>query len=129
MGFSSRARLDVQKHVEAEEAQVRQQQKQKIDAEKSAIDQRLQKFWSDDLQTIKQSLQAPAAIDKFSGLSLVADRKTHVDGAVCDTVLNKLFAELEAKGTTLTETAKERLACYGVCHAQIFADMTNIDNW
>lgn len=127
MGFSTRSRVDAERYAAAETQKVKQQQQ--VDAEKAVTDQRLQKFWGGDVATIKQYLSAPAAIDKFSGLSLVADRKAHVDGAVCDTVLNKLFVELEAEGTTLTETAKERLACYGVCHAQIFADMTNIDNW
>ena len=129
MGFSTRSRVDAERYVAAETQKVQQQQQQQVDAEKAVTDQRLQKFWGGDVATIKQYLSARAAIDKFSGLSLVADRKAHVDGAVCDTVLNKLFVELEAEGVSLSEDAKERLACYGVCHAQVFADMTSIDNW
>src|ERR1700693_6133860 len=115
MGFSTRSRVDAERYVAAETQKVQQQQQQQVDAEKAVTDLRLQKFWGGDVATIKQYLSARAAIDKFSGLSLVADRKAHVDGAVCDTVLNKLFVELEAEGVSLSEDAKERLACYGVC--------------
>jgi hypothetical protein len=126
MGFSSRARLDVQKYVETEEQKVKQQQQKKVDADKAEVNQKVSRFWSQPVQVLKtlHDLNPEGAIDKYCGLTRTTEARTHERQS---TTFDEYIHKLAESGTVLSDDAQQRLVIYAI--AQVFADLTLQENW
>jgi hypothetical protein len=128
MGFSSRARLDVQRYVETEETKVKQQQQQKVDGDKAQVNQKVSRFWSQPLQVLKtlHDLRPEGSIDKCSGLTRTNETRTHEEQS---TAFNTFIQQLEENGTTMNDDSQQRLVLYAIAQSEVFADLTLQENW
>jgi len=104
---------------------LQEQEKQAVEKEKFAIDNRLRKFWSRNTEILKKDCKSVAGIDKFAGMSRTKQTHTHNEQSI---VFDKFLAAYKNE-LTLSDDAQVRLVLYAIAQSEVYADLTLVENW